>query len=1085
MNHNEMQVIKRNGDKEDVSFDKVMNRLKTLAIDSKFECQLKVNASMVAQKVCSRIYNGVSTSELDELAAQICASLITENPDYGSLASRIVISNHHKSTSPSFSETIYILFNNRDIHGNKNPLISPEIYNIVMDNKNKLNDIINYQNDYLFDYFGFKTLERAYLLKVNKKIIERPQQMLMRVALGIHLNDFKDALNTYKLMSEKYFIHATPTLFNSGTNRPQLSSCFLMGVDDSISSIYKSLSDCALISKWAGGIGIHVHDIRAKSSMIRGTNGFSNGLTPMLRVFNNTARYVDQCLTPSTTLYTTQGPQCICDVVANETQIINEKGTIETINDVLEHQYQGQLLKISTEFSINQLEITPQHPILSISMTESCDPNIIPEKIKRGFLKEEFHEAHLLREGDFIALSIPSYQIDNRKFSSEDCYLYGLLLSSNSPENLYQIQIKKNIPLYKQTILFCQQYLDSKLVEYQLIESHQSVNITWNCSLQVPFRYTDFYNSNHQKHISKSWINLPLSKSQQIIKGYFNLKGKTLKNNILIDMPSFLSKCFRYLLLRLETPSVVKELSNNTVNLMFIPNTDNLCQLLDLPKNEQDKSFFIYNKKIYHKISQISSQEYSGIVYDLQMTKVHSYNTNNATVHNGGGKRNGSFAIYLEPWHADIKSWLQLKKNHGNEEERARDLFYGLWIPDLFMTRVEQNQSWTLMCPDQCPGLTSCHGQEFNNLYQKYEQEGKGIETIPAQELWTLIITSQIETGTPYMLYKDSCNQKSNQQNLGTIRSSNLCTEIIEYSDSKETAVCNLASIGLPAFLEYDSSKKQQTYKIYTKTNCNYCKVAKMIFKNQDIEYQEINLDDDQIRKDFFEKLRTQQNNSKINTVPQIFINDTWLGDCQILIDYLRPSFNFTKLIEVTRTITKNLNKVIDRNYYPTPETLLSNKKHRPIGIGVQGLADVFSIMKIPFDSQEAKELNEKIFETIYYGAVCESVNIAQKREVSMIEYQQLLTSICEHLGITKDIIFSNNKIQLDDIINNSSLSKHEQSLSENLKKDITNFQSLHEILKPIPQELNRDQFLGSYSSFEKSTPTRKATVRPLELSTS
>ena len=1068
MSHNEMQVIKRNGDREDVSFDKVMNRLKKLSIDSKFEHKLKVNVSMVAQKVCSRIYNGVTTSELDELAAQICASLITENPDYGSLASRIVISNHHKSTSPSLSETIYILFNNRDIHGNKNPLVSPEIYNIVMENKNKLNDIINYQNDYLFDYFGFKTLERAYLLKINKKIIERPQQMLMRVALGIHLNDFKDALNTYKLMSEKYFIHATPTLFNSGTQRPQLSSCFLMGVDDSIASIYKSLSDCASISKWAGGIGIHVHDIRAKSSLIRGTNGYSNGLTPMLRVFNNTARYVDQCLKPSTYVHTTQGPQQICNLIAKETQIINDQGKTEVIDNVLEHYYQGQILSIITEFSINDFEITPEHPVLSICVKEHDDTQLIPQKLKRKLLHEEYNEAGKLSKGDFIAISIPKYEVDNQSLVPDDCYIYGLLLASNSCEQLYKIEIKKTNTEYSKIIKFCQDYLDSRLVEYQLIDDSKNTNISWKDSLHLPFRYSNFFNTNCQKYISKEWINLPLEKCQQIIRGYFHLKGKNMKNSVLIDLPLHLSQCFRYLLLRLKTPSVVKELTKGKFNLMFVPRTNIVSSLLGIDNVQKNTSFFIHNDRIYQRIGEIKSNHFEGRVYDLQMRKIHSYTTSNATVHNGGGKRNGSFAIYLEPWHADIKNWLQLKKNHGNEEERARDLFYGLWIPDLFMKRVQENQSWTLMCPDQCPGLTSCHGEEFNDLYQKYEQEGRGIETIDAQELWSMIVTSQIETGTPYMLYKDACNLKSNQQNLGTIKSSNLCTEIIEYSDSKETAVCNLASIGLPTFLEYDSQKKQQSYQIYTKSKCNFCKIAKMILKNQQIEYQEINLDDDQTRNDFFEKLRSQQKNDNLKTVPQIYIDDTWIGGCQQLMEYLKPTFNFEKLIEVTKTITKNLNKVIDRNYYPTPETLLSNKKHRPIGIGVQGLADVFLMMKIAFDSPEARELNEKIFESIYYGAVCESMNISKKREVSMIRYKELLISICDYLGINMEMINSEDKIDLDKNIHHFIISK-KTSIPDEFKKTITEFQNLHEILKPIPQELNRQKFLGAYSTFEGS----------------
>ena len=723
----EMHVVKRNGEKELVSFDKVLNRLRNLSTEDRFKKKLQLNISIVAQKVCSRIYNGVSTSELDELAAQICASMATDVPEYGILASRIVISNHQKNTSPSFSETIYILFNNKDIHGKHSPLICEKVYKIVMENKNKLNDIIDYNSDFEYDYFGFKTLERAYLLKVNNKVIERPQHMLMRVSLGIHLNDFKDALNTYKLMSQKYFTHATPTLFNSGTPRPQLSSCFLLDVEDSISGIYKSLSDCAMISKWAGGIGLNVHSIRGKNSHIRGTNGYSNGLTPMLRVFNNTARYVDQ----------------------------------------------------------------------------------------------------------------------------------------------------------------------------------------------------------------------------------------------------------------------------------------------------------------------------------------------------GGGKRNGSFAIYLEPWHADIFNWLDLRKNHGNEEERARDLFYGLWIPDLFMKRVREESNWTLMCPDKCPGLADSYGKDFEDLYINYEKEGKGTETILARDLWNKILVSQIETGTPYMLYKDTCNSKSNQQNLGTIKSSNLCTEIIEFTSPSETAVCNLASISLPNFLEYDSVKTSKSFTIYSKSNCSYCQIAKMICKSYGLKYVEVNLDNDQERVNFLKKIQNQENNDSICTVPQIFSENDRIGDCQDFIKFISPQFNFEKLIEVVRTVTKNLNKVIDRNYYPTKETSNSNKRHRPIGIGVQGLADLYALLKISFDSQEARELNSKIFESIYYGSLLESLEISRKREPLIKEYKRLLGLFMSNNNFTKEY--------LNNLTNNDFMNQLKQKISSDdknilaIKKEMNDLINLHNILKPIPEEINRDQYLGSYSSFKNS----------------
>ena len=543
-----MKVEKRNGSTEDVSFDKVLKRIACLCKDTIIE------PVAIAQKVCNRIYDGVKTKELDEFTSSLCISMITEHPDYGKLASRIIISNNHKNTSPSFSETMTILYGNTDIHGINKPIISEKMFKTIMKHKNKLNHHIRYERDYLIDYFGFKTLERAYLAKIGKEVAERPQHMWMRVSLGIHGRNIKDALETYDLMSKKYFTHATPTLFNAGTPRPQMSSCYLLGTEDSIEGIFKTVSDCGKISKWAGGIGIHISNIRGGGSQIRGTNGYSNGIIPMLKVYNEVARYVDQ----------------------------------------------------------------------------------------------------------------------------------------------------------------------------------------------------------------------------------------------------------------------------------------------------------------------------------------------------GGGKRKGSIAVYIEPWHPDIEAFLEIKKNHGDENQRARDLFTALWIPDLFMKRVEEDSMWNLFCPDQCPGLCESIGDEFEELYHKYETEGKSRKEIRARDLWYAILSSQIETGTPYMLYKDACNKKSNQQNVGVIKSSNLCAEIIEYSDKDNYAVCNLASISLGIFVE-------------------------------------------------------------------------------------NGEYDFDKLYKIAKIATRNLNKIIDGNFYPTPETKKSNFSLRPIGLGVQGFADALFKMRLPFDSPEARQLNKNIFETIYYAAVETSCEISKK----------------------------------------------------------------------------------------------------------
>ncbi|MEY4110459.1 MAG: hypothetical protein RLZZ46_814 [Bacteroidota bacterium] len=546
-----MYVVKRDGNKESVKFDKITARIQKLCYG--LEPQ-HVNPIAVAMKVIEGIYPGVSTMELDNLAAEIAASMTTKHPDYALLASRIAVSNLHKSTEKSFSRTMCALYEFVDPKtGLHAPLIAKDVHEIIQKNAQLLDSTIIYDRDFGYDYFGFKTLERSYLLRLNGKVAERPQHMLMRVAVGIHKEDLESAIQTYELMSERWFTHATPTLFNAGTPKPQMSSCFLLTMkEDSIDGIYDTLKQCAKISQSAGGIGLSIHNVRATGSYIRGTNGTSNGIIPMLRVFNDTARYVDQ----------------------------------------------------------------------------------------------------------------------------------------------------------------------------------------------------------------------------------------------------------------------------------------------------------------------------------------------------GGGKRKGSFAIYLEPWHADVFDFLDLRKNNGKEEIRARDLFTAMWIPDLFMKRVKEDGEWSLFCPNEAPGLAECYGEEFDKLYKKYEKEGRQRKTIKAQELWFAIIDSQIETGNPYMLYKDACNAKSNQKNLGVIKSSNLCTEILEYTSADEVAVCNLASLALPRFVN-------------------------------------------------------------------------------------QGEFDHQKLFEVTYVATCNLNKIIDRNYYPVPEARNSNLRHRPIGLGVQGLADVFVLMRLAFDSSEAAQLNRDIFETIYYAALTASKDLA------------------------------------------------------------------------------------------------------------
>ena len=991
MSNKAIFVTKRDGTPQEVSFDKVLKRMKVLSVG------LDVTPHLIAQKLCNRIYDGVKTSELDILGAEICASMITTHPDYQILAARISMSNLEKNTSPSFSETIQILYDNTDRHGNKCSLISEELYQIVQKHKTKLNSVIKHKRDGLIGYFGLKTLERSYLFKVDGKIIERPQYLFMRVALGIHGDNIKDAIKTYDGLSEKYFVHATPTLFNAGTKRPQLSSCFLLAMkEDSIDGIYGTLKDCALISKWAGGIGLHIHNIRATGSMIRGTNGISNGIVPMLRVFNNTARYVDQCVLPDTIIYTTKGPMKIQDVVVGETEIYNLKGESEVVQNVLEHPYDGKVYNIKSMHSLEDLTITSEHPVYCLQgQTKGLNYTIIRNRLEKGLIKPDWVEVKDLSESDMLAYPIPTYEKDITSITEEDCYMYGVILGdgclSNEKSYGYISLHKEN---KKHILEKAEEYFQNKFVRSRLETKDNITRLYWNKSVNLPFKYSDVY-ANKEKICHSRYLNLPLNKSKMILKGLLDTDGSK-GNELVFDNTSYnLIEAVRFICLKMgiltsgyirdrvgesHTKTTGEIICNKKISYTLrIPKTQEICDLLELGKNEVCKfnKFFKHNDLLYTRIKNINESNYSGTLYDLQMKDEHNYLLHQGLVHNGGGKRNGSIAMYLEPWHADILDFLALRKNHGNEEERARDLFYALWTPDLFMERVQENGDWTLMCPDECPGLSDCHGEEFKELYTKYESEGRGKKTIKAQELWFQILQSQIETGTPYLLYKDACNTKSNQKNLGTIKSSNLCCEIVEYSSKDESAVCNLASICLPRFIkEVDNIPEDTENKV-----------------------EEINK---------------------------------------------RLEFDFDKLGEITKMITRNLNKVIDINFYPIPETRNSNKRHRPIGIGVQGLADVFAMLKMSFDGEEAKELNRKIFEVIYFNSLESSMELSKKREKQMKKYKDILSKL---EGMDKD----------------SEVNEEDKNVM------ISEKDKLEKELCPIREEFNRDKYLGSYSSFEGS----------------
>jgi ribonucleotide reductase alpha subunit len=860
-----MRVIKRNGELEEIAFDKILNRIKKLGM----EANINVNYSSLTMKVIDQLYDKIHTTKIDELTADHCISLSTHHPDYATLAGRILVSNHQKNTSPSFSEAMKQLYYFYDVHEGHSPIISQELWEMVSSNREIFDEMINHNRDYLIDFFGFKTLERAYLYKINNTIVERPQYMWLRVAIGIHGKKMDDIKETYDLMSQKYFTHATPTLFNAGSPRPQLSSCFLQAMEnDSVDGIYNTLKECAQISKYSGGIGLHIHNIRCKDSHIRGTNGKTAGIVPMLKVFNNTARYINQCFAPETVVYSKDGPKQMKDITTSD-ELITMDGTFKRVNKIIINKVKKEILEIETANSLFPVRVTKEHEIYVINHeTQNKAGQFMPSFLSAGNLKED----------DLVAFPIPSYVNETYVISNMNFYeSYGTLIG------------------------------------------------------------------NQEEKMPSPYLHLSQEKTLKLIIGIFKSSNFNTQKNTYSSTNSLLISQIKYLLLKLGVLTTSSHEFEITVPEEY--------QL-------QVKTTSNSNNILWSPITKITKIEYEGDVYDFNMIDNHNYLTDMGLVHNSG-KRNGSFAIYLEPWHGDIESFLEMRKNHGDEEMKARDLFYALWVPDLFMERIKENKKWSLFCPDECPGLSDVYGNKFKELYESYESSGKARKTMDARDLWFKVLDAQMETGTPYLLYKDAANMKSNQKNIGTIKSSNLCTEIIQVSDEKETSVCNLASIGLPT-----------------------C------------------------------------------------VNTTTL------------EFDYDKLHAVTKVITNNLNKIIDINYYPTPKSKRSNLLNRPIGIGVQGLADVFMMMNVPFHSDAAKKINIDIFETIYHAALEKSNEIAIDRHDKLKrfhdyfnEMKTLQTNTAEDY-VTTDTIF--------------------EHLSE---------------LKPIYGEMNNlsNERCGAYSSFEGS----------------
>jgi len=917
-----MKVKKRDGSLEEMRYDKITKRIQYFCDDLD---KNHIDPTLITLKVTQGIYDGISTNELDILASETAASLVTTHPDYAKLAGRLTVSNLHKTTPKKFSQSIKELYSFIEIKtGKESSLISSEIYQFVIQNKDALDSYIKQERDFDFDYFGIKTLERSYLLKNGQKIIERPQYMYMRVAVGICKGDLDMAFKIYDGLSQHFYTHATPTLFNAGTVRPQMSSCFLIGnKGDDIDGLFDTIKDVAKISKWAGGIGLHVHDVRGKGSYIKGTGGESDGLVPMLKTYNEVARWINQCFSPETLLYTSEGIKRIDEIKSGDLVLTKERKYSE-VGEVFSYQQNGGMIEIETKSSLKSLILTDGHPLFGFKNTYnriSRENTDYLNQLEKGIVVPDWIDSGEYKVGDFIGKPIPKEIIDVDDFTEDDAFIYGLLLGDGHITRK-EVGISFNKLTNDKEVDFVKKYLSKKDINFweYTIDDKPYVSIKFSLSKLSWLSYEQLYDDKKKKRINKKYSHLPLNKSIKIILGLIKSDGGVYRKNEIhfYNTSESLIEDISYQILRFGVPTYGKwtNRENNSVYLkengctqeftmscdLRIPSFNELATLLNVDEVTK-KNWIVWDNILYTRITSVKMLDnYDGKVYDLKIKENDedpSYTLTSCLVHNGG-KRKGSFAIYLEPWHSDIFDFIDLRKNHGKEEMRARDLFLAMWTPDLFMKRVEEDGDWSLFSPDEAPGLSDVYDdpykftQEFTELYEKYEKQGIARKVVKARKLMDAILTAQIETGTPYMLYKDAANYKSNQKNLGTIKSSNLCSEIIEYSSPTEQAVCNLASIALPKYI-------------------------------------------------------------------------------------VDGEFNHQLLYEYTYQIVKNLNNVIDLNFYPTEETKRSNMRHRPIGIGVQGLADVFCSLMLPFESDQADKLQTEIFETIYFASLSSSKDLAKE----------------------------------------------------------------------------------------------------------
>jgi ribonucleoside-diphosphate reductase alpha chain len=1316
-----MFVTKRNGNIEEVHFDKITSRINKLV---KPDEKKYIDPTLVAQKVVGSIFSGITTEELDNESAKICINLCTSHHLYSMLAGRIVVSNLHKKTINTFVEK-------EEMIQEKLGFLEPKWLAWIKENRYELNTMIDYERDYLFDYFGFKTLERAYLTKIGDQVIERPQDMLMRVASFINCGDLELVKKTYDMISQGLYTHASPTLFNAGNQRSQMSSCYLLGTDDSLDGITKTWADVAKISKWGGGIGLHVSNIRAKDTMIKGTNGPSSGIIPMLKVYNEIARYIDQCFIGSTKVYTQRGLIPIEEIKPND-KVFTQDGSLQEVEKVYCDKYENKILNFKIFHDYESIKVTPTHPFYVVkNQPPGTNFSTILKRLDNKIAVPEWIDAKNITTNDLIGFPIPKYVLDNRNLDEADCYMYGLMLGASScnedrNEGGITLGFKKDA-----VICFVREYLKTNGIHFWETITESTIQIRWTTSSKFKFVRAQLYDINSEKHIDESMLHLPEDKSKWIIKGVLDTDGcigkgissqapysvsvsseQALQNSdeITLEMTSQnVIDGVKYLILRMgilcsgysrdrignvSTYKFLKEPSKLTW-VLRIPKAQKIAKLLDIEAGQFFK-FIAHNDILYTRLKEVIEEDIVASVYDLEIKNNHNYLTQAGLVHNGG-KRKGSIAIYLEPHHPDVLAFLELKKNFGAETERARDLFLAMWLSDVFMKQVEKDGDWYLICPDKCPGLTDAYGEDYEKLYWSYVEAKKYNSVVKARQVMKAILDSQLETGTPYIGFKDNINNKSNQKNIGTIKSSNLCVhedtmiltdqgyknikllkdsevniwngeqwskvtvkqtgtnqnlvrvnlsngvsldctpehkfyiqegfsrgniieteasklkidnklikfnlppaiefenptefkyaythgafcgdgttydnysktkkypklylygakkdllqyidyqsytentnadryditlpkdlnpkfmipenasintrlrwfegycdtdgtiarnstlqigstnkdflsnirlmlhtlgieskvtknyderltimpdhkggaifrllvgsndlyhlsllgfspkrlkytpripqrnatqfvkvtsveesyknvdtycfteplkhmgvfngvltgqciEIVEYSDASEYAVCNLASIAINKCVEPFANKKLWT--IYTKDNCKFCQWTKSYLMNNGYFFHEEYVDSDKLK---------EITGLEKPTYPQIYYGDQYVGGYSDFFQFTKSTFNYDKLYEIAYLATINLNKIIDINYYPVIEAKRSNIRHRPIAVGIQGLADALVQLKICFDSDESLEFNAKMMETIYLACLTASCNLSEERENKLL----------------------------------------------------------------------------------------------------